>query len=58
MIIGAVLVIVGIAIGYSIPFWKVPTFTSQLQTKINKIVKLNQAKIVDLSEIDLGENGN
>lgn len=57
MLTGALLILIGIAIGYSIPFWKVPTFTSKLQSQINKAIRFNQAKIVDLSELDLGENG-
>lgn len=56
MITGAIILLAGIGLGYSIPFWRMPTFDSPIQRRINKIIRSNNAKIVELNEeIDLGE---
>jgi len=55
MITGAVLIILGIIIGYSIPFWKNPH--SIKETRISKTLKKifsGQATVIDMTPLDLG----
>ena len=63
MVIGAIILLVGIGIGYSIPFWKMPGTVKldghSYQSMINNLVKNKQGIIVDLTppiELDPIEN--
>ncbi len=52
MITGAILLLLGIAIGYLIPRSSVPM--PKIVSKVNKLVGRNQAKIIGMDIIDLG----
>ena len=56
MILGASILLVGILIGYSIPFWNLHRKAKVLSKRIDGIIKNSKAQIIDTSpDVDLGE---
>lgn len=64
MILGAILVVIGIGIGYSIPFWRSPSHVPtgrwvkegkvrSLQDMVNRATHSNEIEFIDIDEKDL-----